>query len=1096
MTLPLALGALLAMAPTPRAVVHVDAGRVTGHVDPRFYGLFTEHLGDSLDWRLPAEKLKGRGFESGDANADGVADPWSPLGAATFTVDASDSMPRFADGRSSRSQRIELHSVEAGIAQDWLAVAEGDSVTVSYFLKGDPAVGPLQFRLRTREGMLLAEATGDAPAVDWERRSVVLEPRQSAFPCILEITATGEGTLRLDQLSALPASAVGAWRRDVVDLYERFRPATLRYPGGNFCQTYHFADGLGPAEMRPVVPSPAWGSYPEPNHIGTDEFLALARQIGAEPILCLNIGDTGGRNTLPDNSSERALRESLQWLEYVNGTDDTRWGAHRAANGHPEPYGVRLWEVGNEIGYGHIHGQLEAAQYAERCREFATALRARDPGLELIACGFDPAWNRLLVERNRDLIDFVAIHVYDNLPMPEDTAAHAALAIGPWLDSHIAALREGGAQPGEVRLALNEWSYSWAHWGGPERAVAAAGLLHECLRRADWVAMTNNSDAVVRFRNNEAVAFPDSECLGLGLLAAHTGREVLATSVAGPTFSTLERGAAVPGVDAVASRGGETLFVSLVNRCPEEVSVGVGLDGLAEAHGLAAWGIRESVLHGRISFESPGGLAIVELPPPPDGPASTATLPPMSVTVLAFRLSGEAQVAGALEGIVSEPGSEVIALPADGGEAIRTKADAQGHFALPAPPGAWRISASAPGFRECLPVPVLATAERPVALTLTPLPSEGLSRLGPELGEWTLATWEGDAGAVEAAESGLRVRTVGPGRSGLLSAPISLAADEALVLEAHLAGYEGHNALLHLTTEGHEGQFREFLELGIERGRTVCWGGGADAWGAPSASPATLRMVIGPRTRSGRTVEMLVNGELVQRARDQAWLADRPLRAMLYGWGEGSRTWDWVRAQRVPVGRRTLLAEEFDALDPARLEARAVVGAEGTVACEGGRVTIHGAVEGRYGLISGPLEQSASEALVVRARLLAYQGTNGLLCLLSGEEFGAIAEAGIERGRAQAWIGDWSRATEATEAPAELRTVIGPANERGERAVRVYVNDRLVSASARLPGMAEPLRCFLYGWGDSTTVWDSLTVEAVDLGDLGPELAMPWEMAG
>jgi alpha-L-arabinofuranosidase len=1106
---------LLAAAPPgdgpEDAVVAVDGSRVTGRVDPRFFGLFTEHIGDALDWRLPAEKLRGRGFESGDADADGVVDPWWPVGEATFAIDADTSYPRFPDGRSSHSQRIDLGAGPAGIRQSGLAVERGDALTVRLHARATGGATRLRLRLLIGpDDEVLAEALLEDLPHEWGRLTASLEPTRDAFPCSLEVLAEGEGSLWLDQFSALPDSQVGGWRKAVVDLYGWLRPATLRYPGGNFCQTYHFADGIGPVDLRPVVPNPAWGNYPEPNHIGTDEFLGLCERVGMEPILCLNIGDTGGRSTLPDNSSERALRESLEWLEYVNGDASTEWGAKRAANGHPTPYGTRLWEVGNEIGYGHIHGQLTKEQYAARFVEFARALRATDPTIELIACGFDPDWNRLLMREGRDLADYVAIHVYDNVPMPGDTAAHPPLYIGPWLDSHIQALKDGGVAPGTVRLALNEWSYSWSYWGGPDRAVAAAGLLHECLRRADWVAMTNNSDAVARFRNNETTVFPDSECLAMALLAQHTGREVLGTSVAGPTFETLERGAAVPGVDAVASRDGEKLLVSLINRCARTVRTALSLSGLGHAPtGVAAWGVRSTVPGGRTTFEMPAGLATMDLPAPPDGPVSEVELPPMSVTVLEFRCStGDGPPKEPVSGLVSAgdgplAGAAVTLLPAGAGEPLTTVTNEEGRFVLAAPAGAYRLCASARGYRESTPraIAVPGSARAGIELRLEPVAgSEGYEALTGafDAARWTTVAWEGAEGSVSAGAEGVSVTSPPESRYGLLSAPLEVGADEALVIEAHVASFTGMNALMHLTAEGREGQFQEFAEVGVERGRAVAWVPGIPSAGPRASAPPTLRAVIGPRMPSGRTVELSVNGEVVQRACDLGWLADRSPRVLLYGYGEGVRTWDWVHVQRVSVPRRLVFADDFDTLDPTRWHGAVVAGTAGALEVRDGALTIQGAPESRFGALTEPLPQGPAEALVVSARLRSLEGLNGILCLLGGGEgdYTGVSEAAVENGLAQAWIGDWSRATERVAPPADLRIVAGPARGDGTRRMRVYVNDRLVSMAPALPGQERPLRLFLYGWSTAKTAWDRVRVEMIDTRALGEEMLAPSAAVG
>lgn len=109
----------------------------------------------------------------------------------------------------------------------------------------------------------------------------------------------------------------------------------FRYPGGNFCATYHWEDGVGPREKRRKRPDLAWGAR-ESNEFGTDEFMQWCKEVDAEPYLCLNFG-TG------------TLDEAMAWVEYCKGTEDTHYANLRRENGHPEPYNVKYWALGNEV---------------------------------------------------------------------------------------------------------------------------------------------------------------------------------------------------------------------------------------------------------------------------------------------------------------------------------------------------------------------------------------------------------------------------------------------------------------------------------------------------------------------------------------------------------------------------------------------------------------------------------------------------------------------------------------------------------------------------------------------------------------------------
>ena len=123
-----------------------------------------------------------------------------------------------------------------------------------------------------------------------------------------------------------PLSDERGFRQDVLELLKPLRIPVLRWPGGNFASNYHWEDGIGPRGERPSRTELAWGGV-EPNHFGTDEFLAYCAELGASPYICLNMG-TG------------SLSEALDWVEYCNSTARSFWADRRRHNGHDEPYAV------------------------------------------------------------------------------------------------------------------------------------------------------------------------------------------------------------------------------------------------------------------------------------------------------------------------------------------------------------------------------------------------------------------------------------------------------------------------------------------------------------------------------------------------------------------------------------------------------------------------------------------------------------------------------------------------------------------------------------------------------------------------------------
>jgi alpha-N-arabinofuranosidase len=193
----------------------------------------------------------------------------------------------------------------------------------------------------------------------------------------------------------------GGFRSDVVDALKAMPVPLLRWPGGCYADHYHWRDGIGAPESRPVRLGMSCGLQVEDdNSLGLHEFIALCQMLGAEPYLAGNMGSG-------------SVQEMVDWVEYCNTTVNTSLARERTANGSSEPFNVRLWGVGNENwGCG---GHYDAVSYAREYRRYATMLRHVDPQAELVACGHDDAWNQKFLETNArhlGLMDHFSIHRY------------------------------------------------------------------------------------------------------------------------------------------------------------------------------------------------------------------------------------------------------------------------------------------------------------------------------------------------------------------------------------------------------------------------------------------------------------------------------------------------------------------------------------------------------------------------------------------------------------------------------------------------------------------------------------------------------------
>lgn len=202
-----------------------------------------------------------------------------------------------------------------------------------------------------------------------------------------------------------PTADADGFRGDVLDLVRELGVTCVRYPGGNFVSNYRWEDGTGPRDRRPVRRDLAWHTT-ETNEVGIDDFYRWSRKAGTEIMLAVNMGTRG-------------LEAALDELEYVNGAPGTALADRRVANGIPEPMGIRMWCIGNEMDGPWQVGHMTADAYATEVERVAHAMKLAESGLELVACGSSSAhmptfgdWERTVLTRAYAHLSFVSCHAY------------------------------------------------------------------------------------------------------------------------------------------------------------------------------------------------------------------------------------------------------------------------------------------------------------------------------------------------------------------------------------------------------------------------------------------------------------------------------------------------------------------------------------------------------------------------------------------------------------------------------------------------------------------------------------------------------------
>ncbi|MGH3730569.1 MAG: alpha-N-arabinofuranosidase, partial [Micromonosporaceae bacterium] len=216
-----------------------------------------------------------------------------------------------------------------------------------------------------------------------------------------------------------PAADERGLRRDVLELTRELGVSVVRYPGGNFVSSYRWEDGVGPVGERPKRLNLAWRTL-EPNTFGLNEFMAWAADAGVEPMMTVNLGTRG-------------VQEACDLLEYCNYPSGTQLSDLRRKHGVEDPYGIKLWCLGNEMDGPWQVGQKTPYEYARLAAETAKAMRIIDPSIELVAVGSSNSdmatfaeWEATLLEHAYDAVDYVSLHHYFDPGQPAEDPSQRA----------------------------------------------------------------------------------------------------------------------------------------------------------------------------------------------------------------------------------------------------------------------------------------------------------------------------------------------------------------------------------------------------------------------------------------------------------------------------------------------------------------------------------------------------------------------------------------------------------------------------------------------------------------------------------------------
>ncbi len=519
----------------------------SGRISPMLFGGFMELLDDLIPG-MWAEMLNARSFESVMKPSSWCYSTGEP-NICDREWDANDTwiydaQTEFSSLDPFNGPRCAKLTSPASLTQSGLAARKGMTYRFSGYLRGDRDAGAevvLKTMLPDGNWMELASAKIPKLSEKWTKYTAKMISTGTTDRAVFELRARGIGSVWADKLSLMPMDNIDGWRADVVQAVKEARPGIIRW-GGSVCDPggYRWKNGIGDRDRRAPFHNTVWGRI-DSNDVGIDEFCRFCEHVGAEPLICISFSD--------------GAQSAADLVEYCNGDGHTEWGAKRAANGHPKPYGVKYWQLGNELGN---------ADYINGLPEFCRLMKQADPKAVLMA-SFP---SQEMLDKVGAEIDYIGPHHYT----PDFAACGADF-------KKLSGMIANTPGCGHIRIAVTEWNVSAGEWGvGRERFKTLVGALQNARYLNLLMRYSNIVDIACRSNMTNSLGSGMIATLPSGLLKRPSYHVMkLYADHRKPIPVTVEN--APEGVDVMAcvSEDGESLCIFAVNTRSEPVELPLDL---------------------------------------------------------------------------------------------------------------------------------------------------------------------------------------------------------------------------------------------------------------------------------------------------------------------------------------------------------------------------------------------------------------------------------------------------------------------------------------------------------------------------------------
>ncbi len=679
---------IAAAAETAPVNATIDAAKTGAPISKYIYGQFLEHGGDIVNSGVWSEMLIDRKFFYPVAASAPVPPPvmgnaagnprfrrtptrwWAPIGGEDAVI-----MDTKAPFTGDQTPLVKLDGKDPrGFKQSGIAVRKGKACTGRIILAGTPGTVVQVTLIWGKDASDRQTVKVGTLSAAYRKFPLRYAATGDSDDATLEITGTGSGSFHVGSVSLMPADNIEGFRPEVIAALKQLRFGVLRFPGGNFVSSYEWRYGVGEIDKRPPIFDPVWHAV-QPNDVGTDEFLTLCRLLGVDPYITVNAG-------FGDAWSAREL------VEYTNGAVTTPMGKWRAQNGHPEPYHVKLWGVGNEPWGDYQMGSMSLPQFELKHNLFAKEMKKVDPSIKLIAGGAMPDvmegadqarringqyvpdylsaadWTGQMLLNCLDNIDMVSEHYYASGTQHTDMKLQKKVPVDPPLSfiewqrapavqarakyehyqeylKRIPALR---AKP--VPIAIDEWAYFGGAPNSYKTVPAYAWAFHEMFRHSDVFQLGALTFATATMSSNRTEAMLNPTGMLFKMYRDHFG--TIPVEVTGdspqpkPTFPPGgDQPAVNPGSDtypldvvAALSDDHKTLAIAVLNPSNSEQSIRIAVNGAKLANAGHIYRMAPDSIDAKVEVDKKPEVQVEEqtlgaLP-------STITVRPFSVNIYSY----------------------------------------------------------------------------------------------------------------------------------------------------------------------------------------------------------------------------------------------------------------------------------------------------------------------------------------------------------------------------------------------------------------------------------------------------------------------------